>query len=215
MYGRREQADALARERRIDRQGDQDRRFAPSPAAHQNDATMVADEFERRDLRGMHRGFRQDDRACAANQPTGACARVDIERPIRKPANGQGTGARDLAASPSPGLGRLSRVQRGLSAWTIAARPCGRRRGRTSARRRVMKSIAVVVMTPDLAARLASRAARSASPKRSSWRPARLFGVESLTLFEFGRPSGDIGLQAGDDPAAMLAVDLGPWRSSR
>ena len=37
--------------------------FAPSSAAYQNDAPMVANELERRHLRRVHRRLRQDDRA--------------------------------------------------------------------------------------------------------------------------------------------------------
>ena len=61
---------------------------------------MVADEFERLDLRWMQRRFGQDDRAAGQLSPTAArrlCRRrIDT---VRKPANEQGAGTGSLPAS--------------------------------------------------------------------------------------------------------------------
>ena len=59
---RREYSDPFARQCSVDRERDQEARFAPASAAHQDDAPMVADEIERLDLRRMQRRLRQDDR---------------------------------------------------------------------------------------------------------------------------------------------------------
>src|SRR5271165_5079172 len=53
----------LARQRRIDREGDQDGRLAPSPAGDQSDPPVPADELERLDLRGMQRRLGQSNDA--------------------------------------------------------------------------------------------------------------------------------------------------------
>ena len=98
----REDSNPLARERRVDREGDQDRALAPSPAGHQCDAPMFADEGERLDLRWMQRRLGQDDRAAGRffYVDTNAIIIITIDG-VRKPANEQGAHVGGLAGLPA------------------------------------------------------------------------------------------------------------------
>ena len=61
--------------------------LAPPPAAHQGDATMVTDQFERLDLRWMQRGLWQDDGAAGQ---VGVPSIMPPGITVREPANEQG-----------------------------------------------------------------------------------------------------------------------------
>ena len=86
----------LARQCGVDRERDQETRFAPAPAAHQDNAPIAADEIERLDLRGMQWRLRQDDRV--ARRVTGP-RQKPVEAPVRK--------AADERASRLSGIGGL------------------------------------------------------------------------------------------------------------
>ncbi len=135
---------------------------------------MVADQLERRDLRGMHRRLRQHDRARrrAIIRRSAACACVDIERPVRKAADGQRASAGDLG-----GLTPFARSRNTLHG-SFAALCVDHSRAPLQSKARAnvgsppcMKSIAAVVMTPLRAARLASRAAAIRSAEATLTEP--------------------------------------------
>jgi hypothetical protein len=60
---RREKSAAPPQQCSVDGERDQETRLAPSAIAHQDDASMIANEIERFDLRGMQRRLGQDDRS--------------------------------------------------------------------------------------------------------------------------------------------------------
>ena len=81
--GRREQADVPAREGVIDRQRDDESRFAPSAAGDQRDAAVGGDHIHRLELRRVRRNLGQGDRASRHAFPP---AREARRRPLRESA---------------------------------------------------------------------------------------------------------------------------------